>query len=561
MTPDVFENFCIPDTNLITLQNSAKCNGLKEPIGFLVYNQLKRSTKKKISIYTGKDVLVGRDATKWYETCWIYLRRINLCFRSECYINDDYISKLHFRIYSVIYEQNKKSNLQPLIYCEDLESTNGTYINGYCIGRIGHERTGYLLSNGDQIEIRPRWHFRFYQPSHPSMILDKKKLEELKVCEDRYSVSDRVLAKGHYGAVFLAKEKSTSRQLACKIVELDKAADEITKTIQPNLINQRWMNNFDRDRDGKKLVLREINILSKLSHPHIINLKDAFYSDTNLYIFTELAPAGDLFSFIESHGGFLTDLHSRVISRQLVLAIKYLHFQGVVHRDIKPENVLIMQTDFGSRVVLTDFGFANKINLGHGRLKSRLGTEGFIAPEVEFLNPFDKGYTMSADLWSLGVLTACLLTGSALIPTNDISQLSRHQIANHFNGVRENRIAKRWQSMRSTALQFIKGLLAMVPAQRMSASEALHHPWYTMPATEAAMIEIGHQRVIRSWERRSGDVVLKKIATHSVSVTSGSNNDYKFMEVPDTTLSPFFSLNRHLKEKNTLKPSHTLKKS
>ncbi|POS85115.1 hypothetical protein EPUL_002782 [Erysiphe pulchra] len=540
MTSDVLENFCIPDTNFSVLQNSVKCNDHKEPIGFLICNQQKKFPRKKISIYTGKDVLVGRDATK-----------------CECYINDDYISKLHFRIYSVIYEQNKKSNLQPLIYCEDLESTNGTYVNDNCIGRIGHERIGYLLSNGDQIELRPRWHFRFYQPSHQSMVLDKKKLEELQVCEDRFSVSDRVLGKGHYGAVFLAKEKSTSRQLACKIVELDKAADEITKTIQPDPISQRWMNNFHRD--GKNLVLREIDILSKLSHPHIINLKEAFYSDTNLYIFTELAPAGDLFSYIESHGGFLTDLHSRVISRQLVLAIKYLHSQGVVHRDIKPENVLIMQTDFGSRVVLTDFGFANKINIGNGRLISRLGTEGFIAPEVEFLNPFDKGYTMSADLWSLGVLTACLLTGSALIPSNDISQLNRHQIANHFNSVRENQIGKRWQSMRSTALQFIKGLLAMVPAQRMSASEALQHPWYTMPATEAAMIEIGHQRVIRSWEQRNGDVKLKKITTHGVSVTSGLNNEFQFMELPDTTLSPYFSLNRHLKGNKMSEPRNSLK--
>lgn len=165
---------------------------------------------------------------------------------------------------------------------------------------------------------------------------------------------------------------------------------------------------------------------------------------------------------------------------------------------------------------------------------------------------------MSADLWSLGVLTACLLTGSALIPSNDISQLSRHQIANHFNSIRENQIGKRWQSMRSTALQFIKGLLALVPAQRMSASEALQHPWYTMPATEAAMIEIGHQRVIRSWERRKGDVVLKKITTRSISVASGSNNEFKSMELSDTTLSPYFSLNKTPKRKEKTKnKNHT----
>lgn len=98
------------------------------------------------------------------------------------------------------------------------------------------------------------------------------------------------------------------------------------------------------------------------------------------YIFTELAPGGDLFSYIEAHDGNLPDWHSRVIARQIVLAIEYIHSVGVIHRDIKPENVLVMQTDFGGRVVLTDFGFANHIEPGSGRLMSRLGTDGYIAP-------------------------------------------------------------------------------------------------------------------------------------------------------------------------------------
>lgn len=98
------------------------------------------------------------------------------------------------------------------------------------------------------------------------------------------------------------------------------------------------------------------------------------------YIFTELAASGDLFSYIDKHDGRLSDLQSRVISRQIVLAIQYMHSQGIAHRDIKPENVLIMQMDFGGRVVLTDFGFANYIHKSSGRLMSKLGTSGFIAP-------------------------------------------------------------------------------------------------------------------------------------------------------------------------------------
>jgi serine/threonine protein kinase len=57
-----------------------------------------------------------------------------------------------------------------------------------------------------------------------------------------------------------------------------------------------------------------------------------------------------------------------------------MHSKGIVHRDIKPENILITQTDFGGRVVLTDFGFANFVNKTTGRLMSKLGTVGFVAP-------------------------------------------------------------------------------------------------------------------------------------------------------------------------------------
>jgi serine/threonine protein kinase len=98
------------------------------------------------------------------------------------------------------------------------------------------------------------------------------------------------------------------------------------------------------------------------------------------YLFTELAPAGDLFSYVLSHGGQLDDYQSRVITRQVALAVQFLHSKGIAHRDIKPENVLVTDTHFGGRVLLTDFGFATQVNVGMGRMLSRLGTDGYAAP-------------------------------------------------------------------------------------------------------------------------------------------------------------------------------------
>ena len=110
---------------------------------------------------------------------------------------------------------------------------------------------------------------------------------------------------------------------------------------------------------------------------HLLDQED--YTHFPRYIFTDLAPAGDLFSYVDSQNGFLFDWESRFISYQVLQAIHYLHSKDIVHRDIKPENVLLTRRDSGARVVLTDFGFANYVG-STGRLMSKLGTRGYAAP-------------------------------------------------------------------------------------------------------------------------------------------------------------------------------------
>ena len=98
------------------------------------------------------------------------------------------------------------------------------------------------------------------------------------------------------------------------------------------------------------------------------------------YMFMELAAGGDLFSYLELYGGLLEDHHSRVITRQIALAIEFIHSKGIAHRDIKPENILVAHKDIGHRVILTDFGLATTINMKTGRMLSKVGTANYIAP-------------------------------------------------------------------------------------------------------------------------------------------------------------------------------------
>lgn len=170
------------------------------------------------------------------------------------------VSKRHFRIYSVVFEKNHIRKIQPLIYCEDLESTNGTYVNDVCIGMLGRERAGHLLSHGDVIEVRPSCRFRLVQ-AFQNECKDHGRLEDIEYFRDRYAISDRLLGKGNYGAVFLASDASTSKQLACKIINVKRALYELGKT-QPSLNPRRGA----ISSAGMDVVMREIRILADLDH-------------------------------------------------------------------------------------------------------------------------------------------------------------------------------------------------------------------------------------------------------------------------------------------------------
>jgi serine/threonine protein kinase len=98
------------------------------------------------------------------------------------------------------------------------------------------------------------------------------------------------------------------------------------------------------------------------------------------YIFSELAAGGDLYSFLKANGSVLDDLHTRIISRQIAIAVEYLHSQGVAHRDLKPENILVMRRGIGHRVVLTDFGCAGYTKANSGRMMTQVGTFDYVAP-------------------------------------------------------------------------------------------------------------------------------------------------------------------------------------
>ena len=140
------------------------------------------------------------------------------------------------------------------------------------------------------------------------------------------------------------------------------------------------------------------------------------------------------------------------------------------------------------------------------------------------------GYTKAADLWSLGVLTASLLTGALNIPHEELSQLSQSkfdmggifqwrlmhgtttaEIADRFLGIDDSYARHQWIQMPPRALRFVRKLLVMDPEDRMTAAEALEHSWYTKPTREAQALDEGLRRINRFWVKRTipSDEVLE----------------------------------------------------
>ena len=154
-----------------------------------------------------------------------------------------------------------------------------------------------------------------------------------------------------------------------------------------NIINQKMTEQINR----------EIEIMYKINHPHIIKLINHFEDDENLYLIMELGAKGQLFSLLNKFRHGFDQIRAAQYMREIISAVKYLHSfdPPIIHRDIKPENILL---DKNGRCKLADFGWSNYVNPDKARV-TFCGTPEYLAPEM--LNK--KGHDTSVDIWALGV--------------------------------------------------------------------------------------------------------------------------------------------------------------
>lgn len=208
----------------------------------------------------------------------------------------------------------------------------------------------------------------------------------------------------------------------------------------------------------------------------------------NLYIFQDLVPGGDLFSYL-AKGDCLTSIsetESLIIVYQILHALKYLHDQGIVHRDLKLDNILLCTPEPCTRIVLADFGIAKDLSTAKARMHTVVGTPEYCAPEVGFkasrkayqcfsraATLEQKGYDSKCDLWSLGVITHIMLTGISPFYGDG----TERSIIQNAKVGKLNFTAKQWNAVADNAKHFVRRLLEVDVNKRLDSKQSLRHPW------------------------------------------------------------------------------------
>ncbi|CAL4925849.1 unnamed protein product [Urochloa decumbens] len=214
-------------------------------------------------------------------------------------------------------------------------------------------------------------------------------------------------------------------------------------------------------------VRREVKILKALSgHSNLVKFYDACEDAHNVYIIMELCEGGELLDRILSRGGRYNEGDAKVIVEQILNVVTFCHLQGVVHRDLKPENFLFSTKDENSPMKLIDFGLSDFIRPDE-RLNDIVGSAYYVAPEV-----LHRSYSTEADMWSIGVITYILLCGSRPFWARTESGIFRSVLR-----ADPNFDDTPWQSVSPEAKDFVKRLLNKDYRKRMTAAQALSHPW------------------------------------------------------------------------------------
>ncbi|XP_065031586.1 CDPK-related kinase 3-like [Musa acuminata AAA Group] len=270
----------------------------------------------------------------------------------------------------------------------------------------------------------------------------------------KYELGKEV-GRGHFGNTCLAKAKK---------------GDIKGQTVAVKIVSKAKMTTPISIED----VSREVKILKALSgHKNLVKFYEACEDAHNVYIIMEFCEGGELLDRILARGGRYTEEDAKAIIVQMLGVVAFCHLQGVVHRDLKPENFLFTSKDENAVMKLIDFGLSDFIRPDE-RLNDIVGSAYYVAPEV-----LHKSYSTEADMWSIGVIVYILLCGSRPFWARTESGIFRSVLR-----ADPNLDDTPWPAVSPEAKDFVTRLLNKDYRKRLTAAQALTHPWLRSEQTQ-----------------------------------------------------------------------------
>uniref|UniRef100_A0A8C2QBA6 calcium/calmodulin-dependent protein kinase n=1 Tax=Cyprinus carpio TaxID=7962 RepID=A0A8C2QBA6_CYPCA len=271
---------------------------------------------------------------------------------------------------------------------------------------------------------------------------------------DEYQLYEE-LGKGAFSVVRRCVKKSTGQEYAAKIINTKKLSA----------------------RDHQKLE-REARICRLLKHPNIVRLHDSISEEGFHYLVFDLVTGGALFEDIVAREYYSEADASQCIN-QILESVNHIHQHDIVHRDLKPENLLLASKMKGAAVKLADFGLAIEVQGDQQAWFGFAGTPGYLSPEVLRKDPYGK----PVDIWACGVILYILLVGYPPFWDED-----QHKLYQQIKAGAYDFPSPEWDTVTPEAKNLINQMLTINPAKRITAEQALKHPWVCQRSTVASMM-------------------------------------------------------------------------
>nr|XP_046236249.1 calcium/calmodulin-dependent protein kinase type II delta 1 chain isoform X4 [Scatophagus argus] len=311
---------------------------------------------------------------------------------------------------------------------------------------------------------------------------------------DEYQLYEE-LGKGAFSVVRRCMKISTGQEYAAKIINTKKLSA----------------------RDHQKLE-REARICRLLKHPNIVRLHDSISEEGFHYLVFDLVTGGELFEDIVARE-YYSEADASHCIQQILESVNHCHINDIVHRDLKPENLLLASKLKGAAVKLADFGLAIEVQGDQQAWFGFAGTPGYLSPEVLRKDPYGK----PVDMWACGVILYILLVGYPPFWDED-----QHRLYQQIKAGAYDFPSPEWDTVTPEAKDLINKMLTINPAKRVTATDALKHPWICQRSTVASMMHrqetVECLKKFNARRKLKGAILTTMLATRNFSAAKSLLN-------------------------------------